>query len=300
VQQTRWIPVCLVWGIHGAEAMQKEKNCKGSAAIAFILGLFLIAFALVTLYFFLDAKRFGWWPPSPITSFGREVDQQFFRTYIIVGAVFVVCQIALGWVVWRYRDRGGRATYSHGNQTMEVLWTLATLILFVGLGVYAERAWAEVHFMSAAPVAVQIEVQGQQFKWYFRYPGPDGKFGRIAPEYAKDSEQNFFGLDPNDPAGKDDIVTPVIAIPVNREVELTIRSKDVTHSFFVRELRLKQDAVPGMVIHLHFTATQIGEYEIACAELCGLGHHQMRSFLQVKSEPDYENWLREQAAFSSQ
>ena len=209
----------------------------------------------------------------------------------------VLSQLALGWVVFRYSaERGGRASYSHGNLTMEVLWTLATLVLFVGLGIYAKRAWAEVHFRGASPGAIPIEVQGQQFKWYFRYAGSDGKFGRIDPQYVKDSEQNFFGLDPNDPAGKDDIVTPVIAVPVNREVELVIRSKDVTHSFYVRELRLKQDAVPGMVIRIHFTATQVGQYEIACAELCGLGHHQMRSFLQVMSEADYQKWLREQAA----
>lgn len=264
--------------------------------MAFLLGLFLVAFALVTLYLFVDSRRFGWWPPDPITSFGREVDRQFFRTYVIVGAIFVLCQIALGWVVFRYRDRGQRSNYSHGNQVMEVLWTLATLVLFVGLGVYAEKAWAEVHFQGASPGAIQIEVQGQQFKWYFRYPGPDGKFGHIAPEFVKDSEQNFFGLDPNDPAGKDDLVTPVVAVPVNREVELLIRSKDVTHSFFVRELRLKQDAVPGLEIHIHFTPTKIGTYEIACAELCGQGHHQMRSFLYVVSDADYDKWMREQAA----
>jgi len=276
--------------------MEKEKNCKGSAAVAFILGLFLVVFALVTLYLFVDSRRYGWVPPAPITSFGHEIDRQFFRTYVIVGAIFVLCQIALGWVVFRFRDRGGRATYSHGNQTMEVLWTLATLVLFVGLGMYAEKAWAEVHFIGASPGALKIEVQGQQFKWYFRYAGPDGKFGRVAPEFVKDSAQNFFGLDPNDPAGKDDLVTPVTAVPVNREVELLIRSKDVTHSFFVRELRLKQDAVPGLEIHIHFTPTQVGTYEVACAELCGQGHHQMRSFLQVISDEDYEKWLKEQAA----
>lgn len=276
--------------------MEKEKTCKGSAAVAFILGLFLVVFALVTLYLFVDSPRLGWWPPAPITSFGHEVDRQFFRTYVIVGAIFVLCQIALGWVVFRFRDRGGRAAYSHGNQTMEVLWTLATLVLFVGLGVYAEKAWAEVHFIGASPGALKIEVQGQQFKWYFRYAGPDGQFGRTAPEFVKDAQQNFFGLDPNDPAGKDDLVTPVIAVPVNREVELLIRSKDVTHSFFVRELRLKQDAVPGLEIHIHFTPTQVGTYEVACAELCGQGHHQMRSFLQVMSDADYEKWLKEQAA----
>ncbi len=273
--------------------MQRKNPCSGSAAVAFSLLAFLVVFTLITLYLFV-AKV--WWPPDPITSFGREIDRQFFRTFVIVGIVFVLSQLALGWVVFRYRDTGGRAVYSHGNNTMEFLWTLATATLFIGLGIYAEKAWAEVHFRGASPGALQIEVQGQQFKWYFRYPGPDGKFGRIDAKYVDDSAQNYFGLDPNDPAAKDDIVTPVVAVPANREVELILRSKDVTHSFFVRELRLKQDAVPGMLIHIHFTPTEVGQYEIACAELCGLGHHQMRSFLTVMSEADYQKWLREQAA----
>src|SRR5712692_9018139 len=182
--------------IRGAEAMQRKKPCAGSTTVAFALGLFLLCFTLLTVYLF--AIKY-WWFPEPITTFGREIDRQFMRTFLITGVVFVLSQLALGWAVFRYRDTGGRANYSHGNNTMEFLWTLATLVLFVGL----------------------------------------------AAQYVKDSDQNFFGLDPNDQAGKDDLVSPVIAVPVNREVELILRSKDVTHSFFVRELRLKQDAVPG-------------------------------------------------------
>ncbi len=273
--------------------MRRKNPCSGSAAVGLSLLVFLVALTLITIYLFV-AKV--WWPPDPITSFGHEIDRQFFRTFVIVGIVFALSQVALGWIVFRYRDTGGRAAYSHGNNTMEFLWTLATATLFIGLGIYAEKAWAEVHFRGASPGALQIEAQGQQFKWYFRYAGRDGKFGRIDAKYVDDSAQNFFGLDPNDAAAKDDIVTPVVAVPVNREVELILRSKDVTHSFFVRELRLKQDAVPGMLIHIHFTPTQVGQYEIACAELCGLGHHQMRSFLTVMSEGDYQKWLGEQAA----
>lgn len=273
--------------------MQRKRACAGSAGVAFVLMVFLFFFTLLTLYLFA-AKT--WWFPVSITAFGREIDRQFARTFLIVGVVFVLSQLVLGWLVFCYRDRGGRASYSHGNNAMEILWTLATAVLFVGLGVYAERSWAEVHFRGAAPGAIQIEVQGQQFAWYFRYPGPDGKFGRIDPRLVNDATQNYFGLDANDPAAKDDLVVPVLAVPVNREVELILRAKDVTHSFFVRELRLKQDAVPGMMIRIHFTATQTGTYEIACAELCGLGHHRMRSFLQVMSDTDYQKWLRDQAA----
>ncbi len=279
--------------------MERKNPCAGSSTVGVSLAIFLVIFTLSTLYVFIEKPEWAQFP-APITSFGREIDQQFHRTLIITGIVFVLSQLGLAWVVFRYRDRGQRAQHIEGNQVMEVLWTLATLVLFVGLGIYAERAWAEVHFRSAAPGALQIEVTGQQFAWNFRYPGPDGKFGRIDPKLVNASGGNPLGLDPSDPAGKDDVVVPVMAIPVNREVELLIRSQDVTHSFFVRELRLKQDAVPGMLIRIHFTATQLSPpdkpFEIPCAELCGLGHYRMRSFLSVMSQEDFDKWLREQAA----
>ncbi len=273
--------------------MQRKNSGTGSSAVAAILAALLLIFTVSTVYVFVKKV---WWFPAPITAFGREIDQQFDRTLIITGIVFVLSQLGLGWVVWRYRDRGQQARYSEGNHVLEALWTVATLVLFVGLGIYAERSWAEVHFRAASPGALQIEVTGQQFAWNFRYPGPDGKFGRLDPNLVSASTGNPLGLVPDDPAGKDDVVVPVMAVPVNREVELLIRSQDVTHSFFVRELRLKQDAVPGMLIRIHFTPTQVGQYEIACAELCGLGHYRMRSFLTVMSDADYEKWLREQAA----
>jgi cytochrome c oxidase subunit 2 len=273
--------------------MQRKNSCAGSTATSFLLALFLLFFTVSTLYVFIVKT---WWFPNAITAIGHEIDQQFHRTLIITGIVFVLSQLALGWVVFRYRDRGQRAEHSEGNQVMEVLWTMATLVLFVGLGFYAERAWAENHFREAGPGAIQIEVTGMQFAWNFRYAGPDGKFGQLDPSLVNASGGNPLGLDPKDPNGKDDLVVPVMAVPVNREVELLIRSQDVTHSFFVRELRLKQDAVPGMVIRIHFTAQKPGQYEILCAELCGLGHYKMHSYLSVLSEADYEKWLRDQAA----
>ena len=111
------------------------------------------------------------------------------------------------------------------------------------------------------------------------------------------STGNAVGVDPTDPAGKDDIISPgTIAVPAGREVDLIIKSLDVTHSFFVRELRLKQDAVPGIEIPIHFTATKIGQYEIVCTQLCGLGHYKMRSVLNVVSDSDYQDFLKQQAA----
>ena len=149
---------------------------------------------------------------------------------------------------------------------------------------------------------MQIQVQAGQFAFYFRYPGPDGKFGPLHPEHdQRRSTENFFGLDTtHDPDSKDDIVTAEMAVPVNREVHLLMHSKDVGHSFFVRELRIQQDFVPGLDLSVHFTPTKIGKYEIVCTQLCGLGHYNMKAYLEVMSQEDFENWLKQQAARSRQ
>ena len=238
-----------------------------------------------------------WWFPVAISEHARQVDAQFMFTLVVTGVIFIVAQVALGYVVFIYgRRRSGGAAYSHGNNTMEVLWTAATAILFIGLTIMGERVWARVHFMGAPEGAIPIEVTGQQFVWNMRYAGPDGKFGALDIRQIDDSAGNPLGVDSKDPAGKDDIVAPTMAVPVNRPVELILRSKDVTHSFFVPELRLKQDTVPGMIIRIHFTAERVGKYEIACAELCGLGHYKMRSFLEVMEPADYEKWLQSRSA----
>ena len=135
-----------------------------------------------------------------------------------------------------------------------------------------------------------------QFVYTFRYPGADGKFGRLDPAMISAPTGNPLGLDPNDPAGRDDIVVPALTVPVDRPIELLLRSQDVVHNFFVRELRLQQDSVPGMMVPVHFTANRIGQYEIVCTQLCGLGHNTMHSFLNVVSESDYESFLKRQAA----
>jgi len=273
--------------------MRRRRTERGSTSIAFSLAAFIVLMTVVTVYIFA-AKI--WWFPAPITDFGHEIDDQFMRTLIITGIVFVAAQFGLAIAIFRYRDRGQQASYFEGNNTLEVVWTLATIVLFVGLGLYARNAWAQVHFVGASQGALPIEVTGQQFVWNFRYAGADGQFGRTKPELVSASTGNPLGLDPTDPLSKDDVVSPIIAVPANREVELILRSQDVTHSFFVRELRLKQDAVPGMEIHMHFTATEPGSYDLVCAELCGLGHYRMHTTLSVMSESDFEKWLKDQAA----
>jgi cytochrome c oxidase subunit 2 len=144
---------------------------------------------------------------------------------------------------------------------------------------------------------MKIESQAGQFAFYFRYSGPDGKFGPRHPDKIDEGEQNFFGLDTAaDPDAKDDIVSGELAVPVNREVQILMHAKDVGHSFYVRELRIQQDFVPGLDLSVHFTAKKVGKYEIVCTQLCGLGHYNMRAYLQVLSQQDFDNWLKQKAS----
>jgi cytochrome c oxidase subunit 2 len=178
---------------------------------------------------------------------------------------------------------------------LELIWTVLTAILFIGLNLAGAKAWSEQRFAPAAADAIKVEVTGVQFAWYFRYPGPDGKFAKVDPANIDASAGNeaALGLDTNDPAAKDDIVSGTMVLPVDREIEIELRAQDVIHSFYVPAMRFKQDAVPGLIIPMHFRPTQIGEYEFACAELCGLGHYKMHGVLRVVSQQDYDKWLQE-------
>jgi len=273
--------------------MRIRKRESGSAATPAILALLIVILVVVTVYVFASALYPA---PAPITAVGRAVDHQYDLTLYVTATVFILSQLGLAFAIFRFRDRGQQVQFTRGSNTLEVLWTSATIILFLGLGLLGHKAWAEMRFTEPAANAIQVEVTENQFVFNFRYPGPDGKFGRLDPKQISASTGNPLGVDENDPAGKDDIVVPTLTVPVNRQVELLIRSQDVIHNFFVRELRLQQDAVPGMVIPIHFTAEKIGQYEIVCTQLCGLGHSRMHSYLNVVSDADYDAFLKSQAA----
>jgi len=258
--------------------------------LALLVIIWLITF--FSTYFFVAQT---WWLPHGAAKAAEFIDHQFALTYVLMGIVFVAAQGALGYLVWKYRDRPGAAPvrYSHGNTSLEAIWTTLTAVLFIGLNLMGSHVWASERFEPAAAGSVPVEVTGMQFAWYFRYPGPDGKFGRTDPKLMDPSAGNeaAVGLDTADAAGKDDVVTGTMYLPVNREVDLTLRAVDVIHSFFVPSFRFKQDAVPGLAIRMHFTPTEIGEYEIACAELCGLGHYKMHGMVHVVSQEDFDKWL---------
>jgi cytochrome c oxidase subunit II len=251
-----------------------------------LLGIILILVALAgcTLFVFRPA-----WFPAAITVEALAWDRQFSRTLWITGIIFAVVQIVLAWAILCPRKKPPLTTAT-GHRGLEIGWTIMTLTLFLSLAALGSRGWAKVG--TEGPGKETIEVYSHQFAWNFRYPGPDGRFGRTANEFISDSGGNPFGIDPADPAGKDDIVTANLRIPAGRDVLLRLHSRDVIHDFFVRELRTKQDIVPGMEIPLETHVDQPGQYEIACAELCGLGHSQMRSLMIVMPPAEYDQWKR--------
>lgn len=255
---------------------------------------FAVVIWVVTLVVAVAFALRRWWFPVAINSHATAFDSYFSINLIVIGVAFVAVQMALGWAILRYRSRGKRAVYSEGNHRLELFWTVLTLVLFLGGAVASARMWSSIH-LDASPVAFRVEVAAKQFAWSFRYAGPDGKFGRTELKLVNDASGNPFGIDEKDPAGKDDVVGSTIRVPTGTPVELILRSRDVIHNFFVRELRIKQDVVPGMDIPFRIRADRPGEYEIACSELCGLGHHQMRSVLIAMPPEEFAKWMREQA-----
>jgi cytochrome c oxidase subunit 2 len=230
------------------------------------------------------------WFPLAITAEALAYDRQFTWTLWITGIIFVGAQVLLAWTILRGRKRSV-ASPASGNRRLEFTWLTATGALFITLSILGSRGWAKIPGRTAGEET--IEVDAHQFAWNFRYPGPDGRFGRTAIQFISDAGANPVGIDPKDPAGKDDLVTASLRIPAQRSVLLLLRSRDVIHDFFVRELRTKQDIVPGMEIPLELHVDTPGTYEIACAELCGLGHSQMRSILIVMPGAEYDRWKRQ-------
>src|SRR5579859_1492738 len=241
-----------------------------------------------------------WEPPADISTHGHLIDSQRDDTMIEAGVSFLAAQILLAIFIWQFagsRGEGKRKTFPGGAKGLVGAALVLVGAEVLALGAFGTKAWATVYFTPPKADAMPIQVQAGQFAFYFRYPGPDGTFGPIHADMINEGTQNFYGLDTDhDADSKDDIVTAEMAIPVNKEIHLLMHSKDLGHSFYVPELRVQQDFVPGLDLSVHFTATKVGRYEIVCTQLCGLGHYNMKAYLSVLSPEDFDAWLKKQAA----
>ncbi len=211
------------------------------------------------------------WLPPNISTYGGEIDKFFYVIYYITTVVFFLVSAAMIYFLIRYRFKEDRKVkYTHGNNTLEIVWTGATFVAMIVLALVSQPLWSEIK-QELPPSSTVVQVTGKQYNWEMLYPGPDGMFG-TEDDYQVDN---------------------LLHVPVNKVVHIKLKSIDVIHSFFVPVLRLKQDALPGREIMAWFEATEAGEYEIPCAELCGFGHSGMLGKLIVHSAEDYDKWVNE-------
>jgi cytochrome c oxidase subunit 2 len=261
---------------------------------------FAITIIVIAILSAIPILRHTWVAPEDISTHGALIDEQMSETMAEAGISFLAAQFILAIFIWKFSNRPSDAkikSFPGGAKGLVIAALLVVGIEVMALGVFGVKAWADVYLTAPSANAMPIQVQAGQFAFYFRYPGPDGKFGTLHPELINEGSQNFFGLDPeHDTDARDDIVAASMVIPVNKEVHLLMHAKDVGHSFYVRELRVQQDFVPGLDVSLHFTATKVGKYEIVCTQLCGLGHYNMKAYLEVMSQQDFDSWLKQQAS----
>ncbi len=237
--------------------------------------------------------------PPDYSAHGPQVDNLIVYVHWLMLILFVFWIGYFLFVLWRFNSaRHPKADYhgmkSHWSSWSEAGVAVVEVVLLAGFSIPAWSHWATKPAPDVNPL--QIHIIAEQFAWNVHYPGPDGKFGRRSIDLV--SSTNPIGLDMTDPAAQDDVVAlNQLHLIVNRPVELTITSKDVIHSFKLPVMRVEQDAIPGQMIPIHFTPIRTNEgetWEIACAQLCGLGHYRMRGQLFVDTPEQFQKWLASQ------
>ena len=216
----------------------------------------------------------NWILPHGNSTFAPEIDWLYYLILIITGVAFVLVEAALVWFAIKYRAKPGRkAHYTHGNTKAEVIWTAVPAVVVVMIGALSGPVWNKIKGRNSVPAdAMPVAIMAKQFEWNVTYPGPDNQL---------DTPDDFT-------------VRNQLHVVVNKPTVVMLKSEDVIHSFFVPSFRVKQDAVPGMGIRVWFQPTEAGRFELACAELCGLGHYRMRAFVTVHTEEEYQQWVAEQ------
>ncbi|MCA9399958.1 MAG: hypothetical protein KC618_09420, partial [Candidatus Omnitrophica bacterium] len=237
--------------------------------------------------------------PEVASSHAHEIDMIIYLVH------FLMLALLIGWGIfflialvrfnkWIHPKADYTGITSHNSTYIEITVVVIEALLLVGFSI---PFWNKhINKFPNRPDAVEVRVVAEQFAWNIHYPGADGIFGSTSLKYF-DKQSNPLGLDPDDPNGKDDFVmTNQLHLPIGRAAIIYLSSKDVMHSFALQEMRVKQDVIPGMQIPTWFTPTKTGKYEIACAQLCGLGHYRMKGFLTIHSQEDFDEWLSQQTA----
>jgi cytochrome c oxidase subunit II len=237
-----------------------------------------------------------WWMPDVASKGGEQIDQLTYFIYYLTGAVFVLTQVVYIYFLIKYRAKKGvRATYSHGDNRLELIWTAIPTAIFIGLWGYSNHMWWDVIHKEPPPDTMQVAVTAYQFGFAFQYPGPSGKLGQSDVKLL--SAENVFGNDRSDPLAKEDFQSGVLELPVNKAVRIRLNSRDVIHGFYIPAFRLYQDAVPGRTIDwVWFIPTRIGSFDLACSQLCGSGHYNMKAQIEVVSQEEFDKWYKQKLA----
>ena len=237
-----------------------------------------------------------WW--TDIASNWGAMDDTINLTFWIGGGVFILVCLFMVYCMFKFSYKDGRKVeYKPEDHKLEKILTVATTLGVAALLAPGLIVWNE--YINTPKNALNIEVMAWQWGWQYRLPGKDGKLGTA--QVAKISDENPFGINLDDPNGKDDVLiqSDELHLKTNRPVQILLRSVDVLHNFYVPQFRSKMDAIPGIITYYWFEPNKVGEYEVLCAEYCGVGHYGMRAKVVVENEQNYENWLNEQETFSS-
>ncbi len=314
-------------------AEQDEIN-KFQAGIGLLFMVSYLVICVVSFIYYIPTSM-GWGPNTAASEHGPEIDYLFNLTLFFCFIVFVLTHIVLFWFTWKYRGRQGKiGLYWAHNETLEMVWMIIPSVVMAFLVIGGLQAWnkimvdfpdnegyTSVALPSAEKEYIEIEATGSQFLWYLRYPGRDGKIG--TKYFTQINSSNQLGQTWSDEKNMDDFMVTELVLPVNKPVRVRITARDVLHNFYIRDMRVKMDAVPGMPTYFIFKPTvttdsmrrrlskepewlvpsksddskkrwETYQYELACAELCGKGHYSMRNIVTIVEEEDYLDWLDKQ------
>lgn len=253
-----------------------------------------MAFAIVLILLVIGSVLFHFlspWYLTPLASNWSTIDDTLAITFWITGILFVIINLFMAWCVIKFRyNKNRRAHYEPENKKLEIWLTVGTAIGVAAMLTPGLYVWAE--FINPPEDADVFEIVGKQWSWKYRFPGDDGILGSVDTRHI--TSDNPFGMNSDDPNGQDDVLisSGEVHLPIDRPVKVLMRSDDVLHNFTVAEFRVKMDMVPGMVTQMWFTPAKLGEYDVLCEELCGVGHYNMRGRVVVNEEADFKTWLQ--------